>query len=455
MKTKQFFGLYKCEFKALVRVAGVAPVAAFLAALAVVSSHAYGDVDSRVEKIVIVGPNDTLNSIAIAEFGSLGMARLLAEYNELASDSPLKPGTEIVVPTHLEPKKNFAVVNFVKGAAYRRVAGSRNTVHQLKAGDQIYTTDLIVTGKNGFVSTELSNGSVVQIQPLSKVTLQMLVCMPEDEACEVSLDSETGSVAADVKKRPKQQNRFRISTPYASAAVRGTVFDFGASATDMLVGVTEGEVEINGGPGSASLPEGYGVVTETGGEPGNLIALLRGPDMVPIPMRFAAEDVLHWDPVEGASTYHVSLSSDASGQQEIYREVGNNASHAVRSLPAGEVYAAVRAVDSNRLKGFTSRQAISIVETDPELPKPELAFDNDDESVFVYAVGSSESTKLEVQFATDADFRELVSVDIPGEGGGAAQAWGDRERYFVRSRVVADENTVGGYGDVLEVVASD
>lgn len=446
-KDKQFFGLYLREISVLLLTAG--------SALAVIPNHLFAEVDSRVEKIVIVGQNDTLNSIAIAEFGSLGMARLLAEYNELASDSPLKPGSEIIIPTHLEPKQNFAVVNFVKGVAYRRVAGSRNTVHELKAGDQIYTTDLIVTGKNGFVSTELSNGSVVQVQPLSRVTLKMLACLPEDEACEVTLNSDSGSVAADVKKRPKQKNRFRISTPYASAAVRGTVFDFGVSESDMLVGVTEGEVEISGGPSAASLPEGYGVVTEIGAEPGNLIALLRSPDMSAIPVRFAAEDVLYWNPVDGATTYQVSLSADEGGEQEIYRDAGSDPRHEVRSLPRGLVYASVRAVDSNRLKGFTSRQAISIVDMDPGLPKPALAFDKDDESVYVYAVDSTESTTVELQFSTDEEFRELVSVDIPGQGGGAAQAWGDRERYFVRSRIVTDETTVGGYSDVLEVVASD
>jgi len=448
VKLKQFFRLCRGKIQGLL-VGSVS--------LVVLSGQLYADVDSSVEKIIVVGPDDTLNSIAIAEFGSLGMVRLLAEYNGISADDLLPAGTEIIIPTHLEPKQNFATVNFVKGAAYLRVAGSRNTVRHIQTGDQIFTTDLIVTGYNGFVSAELSNGSIVQVQPSSKLTLEMLACMPQDSTCDVSLNSELGSVGADVKKRPKQKNRFRISTPYASAAVRGTIFDFGATDSAMLVGVTEGEVEINAGSESASLPVGYGVVTETGSKPGNLIALLTGPSMNPSPARVAAEDVLHWKPVDGAETYLVSLSTDAQGQQEIYRE--SNASeatnHAIKVLDAGQVFANIRAVDGNSLKGFTSQQSLNIVNLDSNLPKPELAFDNDGDSVYVYAVDSDEDTTLEVQFSTAEDFETLVSVDIPGQGGGAAQPWGGQSRYFVRSRVVADETTVGGYGDVLEVVPSD
>lgn len=420
--------------------------------------NAASDVDSSIEKIVQSGPGDTIAKIAVREFGTIGLSRLLAEYNEISPDATLLEGTEIIIPTHLEPKQNFATVIYVKGGATLHIAGSRHTVRMLEKNDRIYTTDLVITDETGFVSTRLSNGSVLNVQPESRVSLQSLQCLPQDAACQVQVDATEGSVAADVKKRVDQKNRFLISTPYASAAVRGTVFDFGADDSQMRVGVTHGEVEISAGPATASLPIGYGVLTDAGARPGDLITLLKAPGFSAAPARFAEEDVIGWNAVPGASGYQVSISSDSNGEQEIYRESVDSLLHPVRPLSPGEAYAIVRPVDKNQLKGFRARQALNIVAFDRGLPKPALAFENEDDAVYVFAQDASPDSVIEVQFSLTEDFKELVSVDIPGNGG-AKQLWDDATRYFARARLLdgdaAAGEVVGSYGNVLEIAESD
>ena len=419
------------------------------------------EVDSRIEKIIRVAHGESFNSIAVKEFGSIGMGRLLAEYNQLPVHHKLTVGTEIIVPTHLEPKKNFATVAFAKGEATLKVAGSRIVKRPIGADDQIYTTDVIETGKSGFVSLLLSNGSVFNVQPSSEVSLRTLQCLPDDAACEVNIESSSGSVVADVEKRPDQQNRFLISTPYASAAVRGTVFDFGATADEMLVGVTEGEVEISAADVSTSLPIGFGASAGNGSAPGNLVPLLKAPSFFQAPQRFSSEDVLAWRPSEGAEDYQLSLASDAAGQQEIYRQsVSGQSADAVRQtidpLPPGEVFATLRPVDQYGFKGFRGKQVLNIVTLDEQLPKPVLSFDElgDRNSVYVFPQGETAGLVHEVQFSVTADFTELVSVDIP-ENGGTKHGREGQKIYFARARVLADDNVVGSYGQVLEIATTD
>jgi len=190
-------------------------------------------VDSSLESIIRTVEGDTFATLGFKVFGSAAMGRLLAEYNELAFSTEFEAGQEIIIPTHVDAKNNFATVAFVKGDTTLHVAGSDQTTRSLSTGDQIYTTDVIVTGNSGFVSTVLSNGSVVNIQPDSRVILNELSCLPQDARCAFSMDSERGSLSSDVRTRDGQSNRFLIKTPYASAAVRGTIFDFDADARTM------------------------------------------------------------------------------------------------------------------------------------------------------------------------------------------------------------------------------
>lgn len=414
------------------------------------------EVDSRVEKIVRANSDDSFKSIAVQEFGSVGIARLLAEYNQLSPTDSLAAGTEIIIPTHLQPKKNFATVAFAKGKVTLHVAGSRNTTRELSADDRIYSTDVIVTQESGFVSLLLSNGSTLNIQPWTTLSLKTLQCLPENPACDVELDSSAGSVAADVKKRPDQQNRFLISTPYASAAVRGTAFDFGSTGDEMLVGVTHGEVAISAGSSVASLPVGFGISAKPGGRPGDLVALLKAPSVNPAPQRFTSEDIIGWNAVSGASRYQVSLAADASGQQEFYRQSVSGLTHDVRDLPAGEAHVIIRPLDEQNFKGFRAKQTLNIVALDDQLPKPSLSFESEEasDSVFVFPQTSTADLQHEVQFSTTRDFAQLVSVDIPVSGG-AKHGMDTETNYYARARVITDDAAVGSYGEILEIPASN
>jgi len=408
-------------------------------------------VDSSLEKVVVTKEGDTFSSLAFQEFGSVAMARLLAEYNKLSIMSVFEAGLEIIIPTHIEPKSNFATVAFVKPGAVIQVAGSNRTIRELKAGDPIYTTDVVVTNDSGFISATLTNGSVINVQPKSRVSLRVLTCLPADPDCTFTLQSEKGAVSADVQTRDGQSNKFRIETPYASAAVRGTIFDFEASPSELLVGVTEGEVAVSSSAEEIRLPVGFGTRTDVDAGLGAPVQLLKRPEFLPTLQRLSEEDQVAWNAVTGAEGYLLTVSGDADGGQEIYRENLDSTVHRLRDLPTGEAFLSVRSLDPNRLRGFAGVQSLNIVDIDSQLPRPELEMDLGTEQVYVSLKGEVSPLDHELQFSTSADFSELVSVDIPPDGG-AVQQLRPNTRFYVRARAIADSTTVGGYSEAIEIV---
>ncbi len=408
-------------------------------------------VDSSIERILVTGEGDTFPTLGVNVFGTVGMGRLLAEYNSIPFDTVFEAGTEIIVPTHLQSKKNYATVAYVKGNSVVHVAGSNVAVMPIETGQRIYTTDVIVTDNDGFVSVTLSNGSVINVQPESRAVLAELSCMPRDSECAFLMDSQGGSVSADVQTREGQTNRFLIKTPYASAAVRGTVFDFDASPDALSVGVTEGQVAVTAGESDLSLPTGFGSRTEAGKAPGEPVALLEQTAFQTPLSRIGEEDKIAWDTLPGARVYQLAVSGDIAGTQEIYRENSTTTVHSFRKLPVGEAYLSVRGVDRNDLKGFPAVQKMNIVAVDETLPRPVLKQSVEDGVVHVSTEERTDQLH-ELQFSQREDFAAAVAVDVPSDGGASHQLQ-NSERLYVRGRVIVDDSTVGAYGPVILVEA--
>ncbi len=203
-----------------------------------------------ISRDVVVADGDTLSSIAARELGKAGYAPQLAEFNALVTNAPLIPGNIIRIPIHVPARGEFAQVVFVKG----NVTASRAGDDAVQTGSaqiaierdmEVLSGDMIKTGSDGYVSIEFSSGSVVNMQPDTEAMLSRLNCLPGDDSCVIEIKTIKGKVTSNVERRDDQPVDFRISTPYASAAVRGTVFDI--DAADVLrIGVTEGSCRCYG-----------------------------------------------------------------------------------------------------------------------------------------------------------------------------------------------------------------
>ena len=89
----------------------------------------------------------------------------------------------------------------------------------LNKGDVVYGGAVISTGFKSSAELDI-HGSKVQLGPLTRITIEKLVSTSAKNESSIYLDS--GRLDADVNKADGKRTGFRVSTPVATASVRGT-----------------------------------------------------------------------------------------------------------------------------------------------------------------------------------------------------------------------------------------
>ncbi|MGH9838286.1 MAG: FecR family protein [Blastocatellia bacterium] len=124
-----------------------------------------------------------------------------------------------------------------------------------KVDDELRPGDTIVTGKSGRLVLGLSDGSQAVIAPKTTVVIQNLSRSPR-----TLFQIFKGKTRIQIEKLGGQPNPYRVNTPTAVIAVRGTIFDVLVEEDQTQVFVHEGEVAV------ANLASPDKVVSLTAGQ---------------------------------------------------------------------------------------------------------------------------------------------------------------------------------------------
>jgi hypothetical protein len=108
-----------------------------------------------------------------------------------------------------------------------------------KVSDELFAGDTIITGKNGRLVLGLSDGSQAVIAPKTTVILKDLSQSPR-----TLFQMIKGKTRIQIEKLGGQPNPYRVNTPTAVIAVRGTVFDVLADENQTEVFLHEGQVAV-------------------------------------------------------------------------------------------------------------------------------------------------------------------------------------------------------------------
>ena len=403
---------------------------------------------SIISRDVIVQRDDTLRTIARRELGSSSYAPLLAEFNEISESAVLSIGQIIRLPIHVPARNEAADVVFVKGTvtSIKGTVTSNAQAMPLARGDRVELGDIISTGIDGFISIEFSTGSVVNLQPDTRAVITRLNCLPNDDSCLIDLDIEHGTIGSNVESRDGQPVEFKVNTPYASAAVRGTDFDFSADSETMTVGVTEGNVVISAQDQEVELDEGFGSLTQEGEAPGQPIELLPAPVYRYVPTRVAPGDNVTWWDIQGVSSYAALLSSDSAARQTVADFTASDARLEPASVPAGDYYLTIRGVDENGLQGFTSNTRLTIAEIDNALPAVTTTIEKQGNEYLIQVIEPpADALGFEIQIASDESFSDPLSVDVNNRGNAIFRI--DQDIIFARARILQSPTTVSAFGE--------
>ncbi|MDQ3490546.1 MAG: FecR family protein [Acidobacteriota bacterium] len=120
----------------------------------------------------------------------------------------------------------------------RQTAGGASRV-KLRAGDELFTDDVIKTGVGGRVVVGLKDGSQAIISENTTVEIKDTNNSPR-----TIFNVLRGKTRIKIEKLGGKPNPYRVTTPTTVIAVRGTIFDVFVSNDETKVFVEEGEVSV-------------------------------------------------------------------------------------------------------------------------------------------------------------------------------------------------------------------
>lgn len=280
----------------------------------------------------------------------LEVQRALWEYNRLANQNSIRPGQVIRIPGNW-------MRNEAGPTTLERVEGDvRSGTQALIPGSSLSPGDGVRTGKDGFATIRLADGSTLELKPDSEVVLESVRKSPLAEGSEAKFLLRSGRAEAAVQKRPAGGARFEVRTPIAVAAVRGTRFRVASDAARQTATseVLEGVVEVadNANLGRVSVAEGFGTRVKSGEPPAEPRALLPAPRLwTGIRLSLRSPVTLNFTSLPGATGYRVLVARRADFAEVIYSEVVGSNQIPLPEMANGPYFLKVRGIDDLGLEG--------------------------------------------------------------------------------------------------------
>jgi len=306
------------------------------------------------EWLYTVRPGDNLWNIAEEHLTSREYWKKLQILNQIADPERLPPGMKLRLPVPwLKRLPTTAKVVSVRGRVQALVAATGQTI-ELVSAQTLETGDAIRTGPESNVTLEFGDGSRVLVQANSTLDLKSLSTHGETNVVDTFLHLLQGRVESQVIPRPEAGSRYKISTPLAVSAVRGTHYRLGmdpgaeAARTEVLAGgvAFQGKKEVR------LVGKGLGALAEAGKPVSLPSPLLPPPSTSTLPPVLTRVPIqLNLPASKGVRAYRVQIASDQRFESLLFD--GVSAPPAVRGpdLPDGEYVLRLRGIDAKGLEG--------------------------------------------------------------------------------------------------------
>lgn len=431
----------------------VAAIAVGLALQAGIAHSAEDDYVYRVAK------GDTLIGLSARLLSSPDDWSKVARHNRLPNPNYIVPGTELRVPLALlKATVAGATVSHVQGDV-KVVPDGAAAPSVLALGATLGEGAKVITGKDGYATLKLPDGSSVRVQSATEMQVERMRTYPEVGLLESAMRLIAGRVESLVhKSRPeeKKQTRHGVKTPLANLAVRGTEFrvTMDGQSRETRGEVLEGAVAVAADTAVAQakrVEAGFGSVVDASKTVSDPVPLLEAPNVSQL-AKLQERTILRFPlpPVSGARSYRGQVARDEAFNVVIAEIVSATPELRVTQIEDGRYYLRARAVDARGLEGRDSTHEFAL----KARPEPPLiivpaargkvrALDVE----FRWAE-NTEAASYHLQIARDASFKSLAHEDKAVKGAQVTVgklAVGD---YFWRVASLRKNGDRGPFGDI-------
>ncbi|MEH6790096.1 FecR family protein [Parasphingorhabdus sp.] len=327
-----------------------------LAAVAPSKSHAQVQTDpEHVSYVFRTG--DTLFSLATRYFRRSSDYLVVQRLNHIADPHRIPPGKALRIPVYLlKYRPSQAKLSAFQGNVTIAVGGRNLTpVRGLDVGED----SSLATAERSFLTLQLEDGSRVSLPSNSHVRIARLRHILLTDSIDYEIAVEKGRMRSKISPLDKKADRYRVRTPVAVSAVRGTDYRTrideasGAAFTE----TTEGEVLVAPGDrltnaGATSVPTGMGAAATIAGA--LLKAQLLPPPEFLEPSKTQSEPELQFHVASGVPVagYRIVVASDAGFVDLVAEGQGQAAMLSLPSVPNGRYFAKVTAIAADGFEGM-------------------------------------------------------------------------------------------------------
>lgn len=367
-----------------------------------------GIVSYRVER------GDNLYGLARSYFTRQSDFAIVQRMNRIADPYRIPVGTWLRIPVGLLRGEALeARVLAVRGTVSIGAAGGTGMGSARPAVGMVVRSGAVLeTGADGFVSLTLSNGSQVSLPTRSRVRIVAMRRILLTDGVDFDIAVDAGKFETQATPLSAGKGQFRLRTPRAVSAIRGTVLRVGfeSGAGQSLTEVLEGSVAVQGAAGQAAIvPKGSGaVVSASGGV--KTEALLAAPELDD-PTKILMDPVVAFQvrPLAGARAYHVQVAADAGFGDVVAEATAADTTVVLPALGNGRWFARVSAIAASGLEGEAQVYSIRRVQAGLDAGAEQDA----DRLKFKWS-GTGEGQRLYRFQMAKGDAKALPIVDEPG-----------------------------------------
>jgi hypothetical protein len=306
---------------------------------------------------------DSLYTVGSRYFSSNAAYAYVSQYNRIKNSRAIMPGTVIAIPRrYIKSRLLEAQILSFRGNGSIEQAG---VVSMPAIGVKVTEGMILQTTEDGFMTLGLSNGSRITIPSKSRIKVVQMRELLLGGSVNFEFTLDKGRAEASVTPLKNKHDRFRVRTPVAVSAVRGTKFRIAYEAIDKpsLTEVLEGGVDvavndvkttkaadpIKAGFG-ASVSASGAIVTE---------ALLAAPAVLnPGRLQKDVAVTINVAPVASATGYHVQLAQDAGFIDLIAAKRAEAPSVVFDNIANGTYFVRAMAIAPSSLEGMTETYSI-------------------------------------------------------------------------------------------------
>lgn len=311
--------------------------------------------EARVEYVFKRG--DTLIGLAQKYMRRSSDYVSVQRLNRIANPRFIPVGKTISIPFRLlKYRPSEASLSAFRGNV--SIANDGQTITPVK-GLEVVEGSRLATSAGSFLTLQLEDGSRISMPSNSKMRITRLRHILLTDSVDYELAVDSGRMRSKVTPFDKKHDRYRVRTPVAVSAVRGTDYrtrvdeETGTAYSETV----EGAVDVAAGNSiegakTVSVPAGTGAAATVTGDLAKA-DLLPPPELVD-PGNIQSEETLNFTvaPSAAAARYRVIISSDAGFVDVVAEQLSVSTSIDFSSIEDGRYFAKATAFGQDGFEGM-------------------------------------------------------------------------------------------------------